>query len=111
MTFAWTTGDCQLTGSFTGSLTVLRSADGYQIDEPRPEVSVTGTVSCTAMRCELSFTEAGPGPSGSTVQHIIMAANLAVDELDAITGGGSVTYRFTGGTGCQHQFTAQGTRR
>jgi hypothetical protein len=111
MTFLWTKGDCRLTGSFDGSITVLRAGDGYAINETRPEVHVTGTVLCTSARCTLSFTESGPGPQGSAVQQISLSANLAVDELDAITGGGAATYRFTDGSGCEHLFTADGWRR
>jgi len=110
MTCAWTRGSCQLTGSFAALVTVLRIGDGYVINETRPEVRVTGTVLCTSARCTLSFTESGPGPQGSAVQQISLSANLAVDPLDAITGAGSVTYRFTDGSACDHQFTADGWR-
>ncbi len=110
MTFVWTKGSCGLTGSFDGSITVLRTETGFEINETRPQVVVSGTVLCTAQRCTLSFTETGPGPAGSSVQQISLSANLAVDDIDAITGSGAATYRFTDGTGCEHQFSANGQR-
>jgi hypothetical protein len=110
MTFSWTKGACGLTGLFDANLTVTRTLDGYRINETNPEVQVSGTVLCTTERCQMSFTESGPGPTGSAVQQIVMSANLAVDDQNAITGGGSVTYRFTDGTACDHQFRADGWR-
>jgi hypothetical protein len=111
MTLSWSHGDCQLTGSFDAQLTVIRSPDGFAIDESRPEVQVAGSVLCTPSLCTLSFTESGPGPTGSGVARIELAAHLQVDDLDAVNGSGKATYRFESGASCEQMFLATGSLR
>jgi hypothetical protein len=103
----WTAGTCGLTGSFTATVTVERSATGYVLNDP----GVHGTVVCSRNLCRMSFTETGPGPTGTDVTSVSIAADLAVDDTDVITGTGGVTYQFRNATTCSQQFMADGRLR
>jgi hypothetical protein len=107
ITLTWTAGTCGLTGVFAAALTVERSVTGYVLDDP----GVHGTVVCSRDLCRVSFTETGPGPVGSSVTGVSMAADLAVDDADVITGTGGVTYQFENAATCSQQFGAVGRLR
>jgi hypothetical protein len=107
VTLTWTAGTCGLTGAFAATVTVERSTTGYVLDDP----GVHGTVVCSRDLCRMSFTATGPGPVGSAVIGVSMSADLAVDDADAITGTGGVTYQFENATTCSQQFIAVGRLR
>jgi hypothetical protein len=107
VTLTWTAGTCGLTGSFAAAITVERSVTGYVLDDP----GVHGTVVCSRDFCQMSFTETGPGPTGSAVTGVSMSADLAVDDADVIAGTGGVTYQFVNAATCSQQFSAVGRLR
>lgn len=103
----WTTGSCGLTGEFSATITVERSATGYAVNEP----GAHGTVLCSRDFCQLLFTEAGPGPAGTSVTGVSMSADLTVDDDAAIAGSGMVAYQFRNSSTCSQQFSAVGLLR
>jgi hypothetical protein len=108
-TYTWTSGTCQLTGASAVSTTVTRARDGYVISESGR--SLTGTVRCSSVACQISWSETGPGDPGSGVESLALQVNLSVDTDDAITGSGSAAVRFSDGRTCFQAFTVAGRLR
>jgi hypothetical protein len=111
MVLTWRAGTCGLTGTITAAIAVSHDASGYVLTDASSDVHAHGTVTCSDLMCQMSFTESGPGPAGSVIQSAAMSAELAVDATDAIIGTGGVTYQFTNSTTCAQQFSVAGVLR
>ncbi len=112
-TYSWTSGTCGATTPGQFPFNVLKAGDTtFLIKDPDPSVtSVSGTVACSEISCVITLHETFSATMGSTTTTGTVDASLKLDELDNITGTGTMGMQMPNGSSCTQQFTATGTHR
>jgi hypothetical protein len=105
MTWAWGSGDCNMTGTQPDSETITQDSSGkYLLSSATPGTTVTGMIVCSATSCQMTMAEAAVinGNNG------MLSANLTLKSDNSISGSG--TLNVAGDTTCTQPFTATGSK-